>query len=135
MYKRQYENCTEDDWFLRNVDDATVMQYAQHIPCKVIDFSLTRQDVDLYRKDGTVYLHELALFEEKNFHVVGDYNLSNAMIASCMAYKLGVSVSDIRKAIAAFSPVEHRLDVYKRQVYPVFIIQSQDILCIEIDNL
>ncbi|MFQ9597739.1 MAG: glutamate ligase domain-containing protein [Streptococcus sp.] len=86
------------------------MQYAQHIPCKVIDFSLTRQDVDLYRKDGTVYLHELALFEEKNFHVVGDYNLSNAMIASCMAYKLGVSVSDIQKAIAAFSPVEHRLE-------------------------
>ena len=107
---RIYENCTEDDWFLRNVDDATVMQYAQHIPCKVIDFSLTRQDVDLYRKDGTVYLHELALFEEKNFHVVGDYNLSNAMIASCMAYKLGVSVSDIQKAIAAFSPVEHRLE-------------------------
>lgn len=92
------------------MDDATVMQYAQHIPCKVIDFSLTRQDVDLYRKDGTVYLHELALFEEKNFHVVGDYNLSNAMIASCMAYKLGVSVSDIQKAIAAFSPVEHRLE-------------------------
>lgn len=107
---RIYENCTEDDWFLRNVDDATVMQYAQHIPCKVIDFSLIRQDVDLYRKDGTVYLHELALFEEKNFHVVGDYNLSNAMIASCMAYKLGVSVSDIQKAIAAFSPVEHRLE-------------------------
>ena len=107
---RIYENCTEDDWFLRNVDDATVMQYAQHIPCKVIDFSLTRQDVDLYRKDGTVCLHELALFEEKNFHVVGDYNLSNAMIASCMAYKLGVSVSDIQKAIAAFSPVEHRLE-------------------------
>lgn len=107
---RIYENCAKDDWFLRNVDDATVMQYAQHIPCKVIDFSLTRQDVDLYRKDGTVYLHELALFEEKNFHVVGDYNLSNAMIASCMAYKLGVSVSDIQKAIAAFSPVEHRLE-------------------------
>ena len=107
---RIYENCTEDDWFLLNVYDATVMQYAQHIPCKVIDFSLTRQDVDLYRKDGTVYLHELALFEEKNFHVVGDYNLSNAMIASCMAYKLGVSVSDIQKAIAAFSPVEHRLE-------------------------
>ena len=38
------------------------------------------------------------------------YNLSNAMIASCMAYKLGVSVSDIQKAIAAFSPVEHRLE-------------------------
>ena len=107
---RIYENCTKDDWFLRNVDDATVLQYAQNIPCTVIDFSLTRQDVDLYRKDGAVYLRDILLFEEKSFHVVGDYNLSNAMIAACMAYKLGVSVRDIQKAIASFQPVEHRLE-------------------------
>ncbi|MFQ7537598.1 MAG: hypothetical protein ACLRL6_09800 [Clostridium sp.] len=86
------------------------LQYAQNIPCTVIDFSLTRQDVDLYRKDGAVYLRDILLFEEKSFHVVGDYNLSNAMIAACMAYKLGVSVRDIQKAITSFQPVEHRLE-------------------------
>lgn len=107
---RIYENCQKEDWFLRNVDDPTVMQYAQNIPCTIIDFSLTRQDVDLYRKDGAVYLHDTLLFEEKNFPVVGDYNLSNAMIASCMAYKLGVSIEHIQAAIAAFQPVEHRLE-------------------------
>ena len=32
------------------------------------------------------------------------------MIASCMAYKLGVSIPDIQKAIANFKPVEHRLE-------------------------
>lgn len=62
-----YENCKEDDWFLRNVDDETVMQYAKNIPCTVIDFSLKRSDVDLYRKDGAVYLHNTMLFEEKHF--------------------------------------------------------------------
>lgn len=107
---RIYKNCSKDDWFLRNVDDETVMQYAQNIPCTIIDFSLTRDDVDLYRKDGCVYLKNEILFKEKDFHVVGDYNLSNAMVASCMAYKLGVSIEHIQQAIAAFSPVEHRLE-------------------------
>ena len=105
-----YKNCKPEDWFLRNVDDETVMQYAQNIPCTVIDFSLIRQDVDLYRKDGFVWLKDQMLFEEKTFPVVGEYNLSNAMIASCMAYKLGVSLEDIRATIASFTPVEHRLE-------------------------
>ena len=105
-----YRNCKESDWFLRNVDDETVMQYAQNIPCTVIDFSLKRTDVDLYRKNGCVWLKDQMLFEEKTFPVVGEYNLSNAMIASCMAFKLGVSLEDIRATIAAFKPVEHRLE-------------------------
>lgn len=107
---RIYENCKQDDWFLRNVDDATVMEYAKNIPCTIIDFSLTRQDVDLYRKDGKIYLKDEILFEEQDFKIVGDYNLSNAMVASCMAYKLGVSIENIRKTIRQFQPVEHRLE-------------------------
>lgn len=107
---RIYKNCTKDDWFLRNVDDPTVMEYAKDIPCSILDFSLIRDDVDVYRKEGSVYLRDIVLFEEKDFHVVGEYNLCNAMIASCMAYKLGVSTEHIQHAIATFSPVEHRLE-------------------------
>lgn len=107
---RIYENCQADDWFLRNVDDPTVMQYATNIPCTCVDFSLVRQDVALHRKEGAVYLHDTLLFEEKQFHIVGDYNLSNAMVASCMAYKLGVSIEHIQKTIETFKPVEHRLE-------------------------
>ena len=31
---RIYENCQKEDWFLRNVDDPTVVAYAKNIPCK-----------------------------------------------------------------------------------------------------
>lgn len=78
---RIYENCRADDWFLRNVDDPLIMKYARNIPCKVIDFSLTRTDVDLYRKDGKVWLHDTMLFSIDTLKIVGDYNVSNAMIA------------------------------------------------------
>lgn len=107
---RIYENCTKEDWFLRNVDDPTVMQYARNIPCTIIDFSLERSDVDLYRKDGYVYLKNEILFAIKDLKIVGDYNLSNAMIAACMAYKLGVSIPHIQEVIATFTSVEHRME-------------------------
>ncbi len=105
-----FENQTKEDYFLRNVDDATVMKYAQNIPATVIDFSLTRQDVDLYIKDGHVYLHETMLFAISSLQIVGIHNVSNAMVAACMAYYMGVSIAHIQKGLAAFQSVEHRLE-------------------------
>ena len=107
---RIYENCMEDDWFLRNLDDPTVMQYAKNVPCRIIDFSLTRTDCPLHRTNGKVYFEDVLLFEEKSLALRGDYNISNAMIAACMAYRLGVSCEDIQKVIADFQPVEHRME-------------------------
>lgn len=107
---RIYKNSASDAWFLRNVDDEHVMIYAVDIPCTTIDFSMHRQDVDLYRKQGSIYLKDECLFKEKDLHVVGEYNICNAMIASCMAYKLGVSIKHIQNAIATFRQVEHRLE-------------------------
>ena len=34
-------------------------------------------------------------FNESDVKIVGDYNLMNAMVAGCMAYKLGVSPENI----------------------------------------
>ena len=107
---RIYENCKENDWFLRNVDDETVMQYAKNIPCRCIDYSFTRQDVDLYRKDKAVWLWDIPLFNESDVKIVGDYNLMNAMVAGCMAYKLGVSPENIAHTLQNFHGVEHRLE-------------------------
>lgn len=109
------ENQSGDDWFLRNVDDENVLKYAQDIPCTVIDFSLTRSDVDLYRKDGSVYLKDVKLFDEKILKIVGDHNISNAMVAACMAYKMGVSIENIQDGLAKFKSVEHRLEFVMEQ--------------------
>ncbi len=107
---RIYKNCTKEHYFLRNVDDSILMEYAKDIPCSIIDFSLVRQDVDLYRKKGTIYLGDIALFQESQLKIVGEYNVCNAMIAACMAYKLGVSIEHIQEVITTFVSVEHRLE-------------------------
>ncbi len=107
---RIYKNETKDDFFIRNVDDENVMKYAKDIPCQVIDFSLKRDDVDLYVKYGKVWLKDLELFDVKDLKIVGDFNCGNAMMAACMAYHMGVSIKDIREVISSFKGVEHRIE-------------------------
>ena len=105
-----YRNQKADSYFLRNVDDALVLQYCTDIPCQVLDFSLERTDVDVYVKDGYVWYHDLQLFAVSSLHLVGKHNLQNAMVAAIMAYVMGVSVDDIQQGIDAFKGVEHRIE-------------------------
>lgn len=107
---RIYENCTMDDYFIRNIDDETIMQYARNIPCQVIDFSLTNPDADLCVKDGEVCLQGTRLFTAADLKLVGDFNLGNAMMAAAMAYLMGVKQEDIEDVIQTFKGVEHRIE-------------------------
>lgn len=99
-----------DDWFLRNVDDPIVMQYARDLKCKIIDFSLLRTDTPLCIKDGCAWLFDKRLFKLDDLKVVGMHNVSNAMIAGAMAVKLGVSFKDVEQALTSFKGIEHRIE-------------------------
>ncbi|WP_019892909.1 UDP-N-acetylmuramoyl-L-alanine--D-glutamate ligase [Allobaculum stercoricanis] len=105
-----YENCDENDFFIRNVDDPTIIEYAQNIPCQVIDCSLNRQDVALHIQDGFVCLHDIQLFCISDLKLVGQFNLMNAMQAACIAYLLGVNPETIQHVIEDFKGVEHRIE-------------------------
>ncbi len=105
-----YENCDPQAWFIRNVDDPNIVHFAQNIPCKVIDFSLIRKDVDLYKDDTYAYLHDQILFKLSDLKIVGDFNVGNAMMAACMAYRMGISLEAIQRVIASFHGVEHRIE-------------------------
>lgn len=105
-----YENTKEDDYFIRNVDDENILKYAQNIPCHVIDFSLKRQDVDLHKDEKYAYYKDTVLFALNDLKIVGEFNCGNAMMASCMAYLMGVSLFNIQEVIREFSGVEHRIE-------------------------
>lgn len=107
---RIYKNCDAKDWFIRNVDDPEIMKYAKDIPCEVIDFSLVRKDVDLYKDDAYAYFRNEKLFSLNDLKIVGNFNCGNAMMASCMAYKLGIPLQVIQDVIRNFKGVEHRIE-------------------------
>lgn len=107
-----YANMTGDDWFLLNLDDEEVVEHAKNIKCRVITYSL-KKDADLCLKGDGVYLFNELLFKRDDLKLVGMHNLQNAMVAACMAYKLGVSSKDIQEVIKNFKGVEHRIEFVK----------------------
>ena len=105
-----YKNQGENDYFLRNVDDETVMEYCTDIPCQVIDFSLERDDTDLRIQDNKVVFRDIELFDLDKFQLPGKHNIQNGMVAACMAYLMGVDVKDIKEYCESFKGVEHRIE-------------------------
>lgn len=108
-----YKNQDENDYFLRNVDDENVLKYAQNIPCRIIDFSLVRDDVDLCIRNNRVYYRDVELFDLASFRLPGMHNVQNAMVAGCMAYLMGVKPEVIKDYIENFRGVEHRIEFVK----------------------
>lgn len=104
-----YKNQKEDDWFLLNLDDEEIVKRATDVPCQTVTFSLDKE-ADLCVKEGWVTLFNIPLFHKEDLRLVGKHNLQNAMVASAMAYKMGVSPAQIREGIMEFKGVEHRIE-------------------------
>jgi len=108
-----YRNQDENDFFLRNIDDENVVKYTKDVKCKVLEYSLERQDVDICLKDDVVYFQGIELFNINDLLIVGRHNVQNALVASSMAYLMGVSIADIKRTISSFLGVAHRIEYVK----------------------
>lgn len=105
-----YRNQGRDAYFLRNVDDANVLKYCRDVSCKIVDFSLTREDVPLRIMNRKVYYEDVEMFDLDSFRLPGMHNVQNAMAAGCMAYLMGVRQDAIKSYLESFAGVEHRLE-------------------------
>lgn len=105
-----YENCKEDAWFIRNVDDEVLFQYAKNIPCRCIDISMKHKNCDVYREQGKIMFHDICLFLENDVKIPGEYNLMNLSMSAIMAYRMGVSIENIQETIRNFYGIEHRME-------------------------
>ncbi|MDL2276827.1 UDP-N-acetylmuramoyl-L-alanine--D-glutamate ligase [Breznakia sp. OttesenSCG-928-G09] len=119
-----YECCDETDFFLRNIDDENVLQYATNIPCNIIDYSLTKK-ADLYIDNNQVYYKDTKLFDIDILKLVGKHNVANSMVAACMAYILGVSLEHIQSGLKMFKSVEHRLEYVAKKDGVLFYNDSK----------
>lgn len=76
---------------------------------EVIDISLNHKK-DVYLEDGNILYNNIILFKEKDLKIPGKHNLMNAMFASVIAYRAGVTPQDIQEVISNFKGVEHRIE-------------------------
>ncbi|MDO5439937.1 MAG: UDP-N-acetylmuramoyl-L-alanine--D-glutamate ligase [Erysipelotrichaceae bacterium] len=104
-----YKNQDINDFFIRNIDDEEIVKRTNDVNCNVINMSIEKE-ADLCVKENSVYYKDVELFNVSDLKLVGKHNLTNAMVASCMSYLLGVDVETIRNTIKDFKGVEHRLE-------------------------
>jgi UDP-N-acetylmuramoylalanine--D-glutamate ligase len=112
---RIFENQRPDDFAVLNADDPTCVALAERTKAKVFWFS-RKQEVkqgsyvregqilfrDAKRQQEVMLLHEIPL--------KGAHNVENVLAAVCVGTLSGVELGKIRKAVAAFKAVEHRLE-------------------------
>ncbi|MBB5056027.1 UDP-N-acetylmuramoylalanine--D-glutamate ligase [Granulicella aggregans] len=117
-----FANQTAEDALILNADDPTTQMCAGKAKSRVYWFSATkivRQGAFL--RDGVVCWVEKEGGKSKpilpvaEIHLKGTHNVENVLAAVCAARLAGTPAEQIRKAVAGFKAVEHRLE-YVRTV-------------------
>jgi UDP-N-acetylmuramoylalanine--D-glutamate ligase len=112
---RIFENQTEEDFAVLNADDATCVEYSARIRSQVRWFS-TKEEVGIgaFIRGGKVVYRdedgEREILPLSEIQLKGAHNQENVLAAVCCGVIAGVEPERIRKAVAEFKAVEHRLE-------------------------
>ncbi|MFQ6793992.1 MAG: UDP-N-acetylmuramoyl-L-alanine--D-glutamate ligase [Thomasclavelia sp.] len=106
-----YKNTDENDYYIVNKDDATVLKYLQdyQVSCQKISMSLTDEATCMI-KDQAIYYQGEKIIALDDIKVVGNHNVQNIMVAICACKLAGVDNQIINQEIASFMGVEHRIE-------------------------
>jgi UDP-N-acetylmuramoylalanine--D-glutamate ligase len=115
---RVFQNLTEDDVAVIDVDDTGAAPYADALMAR--DIPVVR--VSRHRafeggatlSDGMLSLATtrgpVDLLPASDLKILGAHNVTNALAAAAAADRLGVSCDALRGGLASFEPIEHRLE-------------------------
>ena len=121
IYKTKYElveALPKSGFCVFNGDNAYTVKMYNSCRCGKALASLNRgdcvaTDIEVTEHGSSFRLHAGGKSVEAHTALVGRHNILNITMAACMAYKLGVSLSDIAKACAELEAVPHRLQVIR----------------------
>ena len=111
--KRIYENQRENDFLVLNYDDLILRNIKDTGKGQVFYFSKRPLDRGFYIKNQSIICHidqAVKIMEIKEIKVLGDHNLENILAAVAIAYLAGIEPEVIKKAVANFKGVEHRIE-------------------------
>ncbi len=112
---RIFENQRTDDFAVLNADDPTCVEMATRTKAQVFWFSRKKEvKQGAYVRDGQILFRdsksqrEIMLLSE--IPLKGAHNVENVLAAVCVGALSKVEPGRIRKAVASFKAVEHRLE-------------------------
>lgn len=116
------ESLPSDGIGVLNADDENQLSYNIKNDCKILWIGIDNKNVDVYAKDleltykGTKFKvkfkndDKLYEFETK---LLGRNNIYNILGGIALGKELGISITDLQKAVKRVEPVEHRLSMTK----------------------
>ena len=113
---RIFENQQPGDFAVLNADDATLAASSSRIKSNLHWFS-RRQAVEkgAFVRDGQIVFRgngqKTAVLPVSDIQLKGAHNLENVLAASCISLLAGTDPQQVRKAVAEFQGVEHRLEL------------------------
>ncbi len=114
---RIFENQTAEDVCVLNADDTWCRRLAKRCRAKIFWFSRrkTLRDGIYYEAKGAIVIHWQGVFHRfpLQTQLPGPHNVENILAAAAMAVAGGVPVPVIRRVLATFRGVEHRLELVR----------------------
>ena len=125
LKKRLFENQTEADVAVLNMDDAELVKMASDLKGRVAFFSRTQKvENGAFVEDGKIVWQwngaRRVICDADQILIPGPHNLENALAATAMTCALGVPAPVIRHTLMSFTGVEHRIEkvrVFKGVTY------------------
>ena len=112
---KMFENQTEVDFAVLNLDDPIVRDMAKLTKAKIIWFSMKEELKNgMFVRDGRIIWSEngdeTEVIGTSELKIPGEHNVQNAICASCLALSRGVDMDVIRGTLREFTGVEHRIE-------------------------
>ncbi len=98
------------DWAVLNHDDSVVMKARGRGKADRRFFSMRRPVCGAYRSGGWLYFEGERIAPVSEMKLCGAHNVANALAAVCVARIVGTGVGAIRRGLAGFAGLPHRLE-------------------------
>jgi UDP-N-acetylmuramoylalanine--D-glutamate ligase len=109
----------KEDFCIINADNEVIKNWEMEIKSQLIRYSKNKikEGRSVYLDGGNIYFNngvdEKKIIEIKEIKLKGEHNLENTMAAVAAGLVAGAKIEAIRKAVADFSGVAHRLELVR----------------------
>ena len=117
---RMFENQTEEDFAILNLDDPIVRGMANKTKARVIYISLESEPEEgAFIRDGSIMWRfdgrEVKVLPISELRIPGEHNVQNAMCAIALSLCMGIELEPLRKTLREFPGVEHRIEFVREK--------------------